>query len=144
MSTKKDNRATFIILIIIICLPFLSGLAYKYRSELKIEQRIVNIRARLVKDNRITVKLNLIAGVNDKDLRVAFSIPCKDIETKQKIIENMAKIKHEMLMSMDDPQNKISIEKRDFKKIKSNCLTILTKYAPVDVSKVYVEFFAHN
>lgn len=144
MLTKKGNRASFIVIIIIICLPFLSSLAYKYRFEFKIKQRLVNMKNLYLKNDRIVVRLNLVAGVNDRDLRLVFCIPCKDIDTKLKIIEHMAKIQHEMLMSMDDPQNKISIEKRDFKKIKANCITILTKYAAVDVRNVYVEFFAHN
>ena len=32
----------------------------------------------------------------------------------------MVRIKHEMIMSMDNAQNKISIEEMDFKRIKSN------------------------
>ena len=120
------------------------GLAYKYRTELKVEKRFLQIKEALFSSERIEVKMNLIAGVNGKDLRIKFNIPCDNQKTKDNILENMTRIKHEMLMSMDNEENKISIEQRDFRRIKSNCLAILNKYAPVDVNKVYVEFFAHN
>ena len=104
----------------------------------------MEIQNALSNENKIFVKMDLVVGVNDKDLRVIFRIPCENMKEKRKIMENMAAIRHEMLMSYDDSLNKQSIEERDFQKIKSNCLAVLNKYASVDVDKVYVEFFAHN
>ena len=125
-------------------MPFLFGLAYKYRSGLRLEKRFIQIKNAIFSRDRIFVKVDLFARVNGKDLRIIFNVPCKDMETKQNITKNMARIKHEMLMSMEDTQNAISIEKRDFARIKSNCVEILNKYAPVDINKVYMDFFAHN
>ena len=144
MSGTKDKKAPLIILVLIVCIPIILGLAYKYRSELKIGQNLVQLKKAVLSSDGIFVKIDLFAGVNNKSLRVIFNIPCKDMKTKQDILDNMTIIKHEMLMSMDNPQNKISFEKRDFKRIKANCLAVLQKYAHVDVNKVYVEFFAHN
>ena len=144
MPGKKELKISLIIIIIVLCIPLTLRLAYKYRTGLNIEKRIIQLKDALLSGDRIAVKINLLAGVNGKDLRVVFYIPCNDQKTKQDIIDNMVRIKHEMIMSMDNAQNKISIEKRDFRRIKSNCLTKLNRYAPVDVNKVYVEFFAHN
>jgi len=143
MSSKKENKILIIISIVILCMPIVLGLAYKYRSELKADKRFTQIRDALFTGERIEVKIQLIAGINDKDMRVMFNIPCKDLKTKQGILDNMARIKHELLMSMDNAQNKTAIERRDFKRIKSNCLAILKRYSS-DVNEVYVDFFAHN
>ena len=144
MASKKENKISFIIIAIILCIPFALGLAYKYRAELKLNDQFVKIRDSFSSSKTIMAKVDFFAKVNDKHLRVIFNIPCKDMKTKQDILDNMTRIKHEMLMSMESDQNKISIENREFRQIKANCLVILKKYAPVDVSKVYVDFFAHN
>ena len=144
MDRKKEHKISLIIITIILFIPCALGLAYKYRSELKLEKPFVQIRDAFSSSKMIIAKVDFFAKVNDKHLRVIFKIPCKDIKTKQVILDNMTRIKHEMLMSMDNEQNKMSIEKRDFRRIKSNCIAILNKYAHIDENKVYVDFFAHN
>ena len=144
MPNKKENKISMVIIVILLCIPFLFGLAYNYRSELGLDKRFMQIKDTIFSSEEIVAKIDLFARVNDKHLRIIFKVPCRDMETKQKIMNNMARIKHEMLMSMDNVQNMSSIEKRDFAGIKSNCIETLNKYAPVDVSKVYVDFFAHN
>lgn len=144
MPSKKENKAALILVIFIVCIPFLLGFAYRFRNELKIDERLMQLKDAIFSNEGIYVRLNLLAGVNNKDLRIVFSIPCKDEKTKQDILDNMTVIKHEMLMSMDDARNKISVEKRDFQRIKANCLAVLNRYAPVDINRVYVEFFALN
>ena len=144
MSGTKDKRAPLIIFVLIVCIPIILGLAYKYRSEINIDQNLTQLKNAFLSSEEMFVKIDLFAGVNNKSLRIIFNVPCKNMKTKRDILDNMTIIKHEMLMSMDNPQNKISIERRDFKRIKANCLAVLKKYAQVDVNKVYVEFFAHN
>lgn len=144
MSTKKEHKITVILVVIILCMPFCLGIAYKYRSELNLEKRFIQIKSAVLSRNRIVAKIDFFAKVNGKDMRIIFEIPCKNMKTKQVILDNMTRIKHEMLMSMESDLNKMSIEKRDFRRIKSNCVEILNKYTPVDVNKVYVNFFAHN
>lgn len=144
MESKKEHKISVIIFIIILCMPVVLGLAYKYRSELKLDKPFVQIRDAFFPGKMIIAKIDFFAKVNDKYLRIIFKIPCKDMKTKQNILDNMTRIKHEMLMSMDSEENKISIENRDFRRIKSNCLGVLKKYAHIDENKVYVDFFAHN
>lgn len=144
MASKKEHKIPLIIITIIVCIPLALGLAYKYRGELRLNSKFTQIRKAFVSSQAIVVKVDFFTKVNGKDLRVIFAIPCKDMKTKEDILNNMTRIKHEMLMSMENEQNRISIEKRDFRRIKANCLEILKKYAPVDVSKVYMDFFAHN
>ena len=144
MPSKKENNISLILIVILLCIPFLFGLAYQYRSELSLEKHFTQIKNTIFSREKIIVKVDLFTRVNGKDLRIIFNVLCKDMKTKQNITNNMTRIKHEMLMSMEDTQNMISIEKRDFTRIKSNCVEILNKYAPVDVNKVYVDFFAHN
>ena len=144
MSGIKQNRVPLIILVLIVFIPLILGLAYRFRSELNIDQEVRQLKESFFSSDGIFVKIDFYAKVNNKDMRIIFNVPCKNVKTKQDILDNMTKIKHEMLMSMEDAQNKISIERRDFKRIKANCLAVLNRYAPVDVNKVYVEFFAHN
>ena len=144
MPNKKEKKISLIIIAIIVCIPFAVGLAYKYRAELKLSDQFVQIRNSFSFSKMIIAKIDFFAKVNDKHLRVIFNIPCKDMKTKQGILDNMTRIKHEMLMSMENDQNKISIDKRNFRQIKANCLEILKKYTPVDENKIYVDFFAHN
>ncbi|MBN2418144.1 MAG: hypothetical protein JXL81_02070 [Deltaproteobacteria bacterium] len=144
MQSKKEYNLSIIIIVILISIPFLFGLAYRYRSELRLEKRFMQMKSAVFSSDNIVAKIDLFARVNDKHLKIIFKIPCKDMKTKQDIMDNLPRIKHEMLMSMESDYNKISIEKRDFNRIKSNCLEILKKYAAVDVNKVYVDFFAHN
>ena len=144
MPSKKENKITLIIIILTLCIPFALGLAYKYRSELKLEKRFSQIKETVFSRDAIIAKIDFFAKVNNRDMRIIFKIPCKDMKTKEYIQDNMTRIKHEMLMSMDDEQNKISIEKRDFGRIKANCLQVLKKYSAIDADKVYVDFFAHN
>ncbi len=144
MPIKKDNKITLILILIVIGIPLLLGIAYRFRSELRLEQHFSQVSHSLFSKKDLFVKIDIFAGVNKKDLRIIFNVPCKNIKTKQLILENMTVIKHELLMSLEEEQNREAVEERDFGRIKSNCMSILTRYASVDVNKVYVEFFGHN
>ncbi len=145
MSEKNDKRTSIItIIMVIICIPLVLSMAYRFRRELKIERQIMQIQNALSNENKYFINMDLVVNVNDKDLRIVFRIPCESMRMKKRILENMTVIRHEMLMSYAGPVNKQFAEERDFEKIKSNCLAVLNKYGPVDIENVYVEFFALN
>lgn len=141
---KNEKKTSFILILFLISVPFVSGLAYKYRHELRISEKISDIKDSLFSSGNIQFKFDLIASVNDKDLRIKFSIPCKTMSEKQHLTRKLYIIKHEMLMSLDNMDNIYSVNKRDFKRIKANCLRVISKYCEVDSDNAYVEFFAHN
>ena len=142
---KTDEKYTFIILIFTLGLILtITGLAYHYRKEMDITQRVMNVKNQLFPPREISVKFHLLAGIGDKSLRVKYSVPCKNIKQKEYITKRIPRIKHELLMSMSNQAIAQSIEERDFKAIKKNALQVINSYSTEPIKRLYVEFFFLN
>lgn len=144
MEDYKEKNTVIVIIITLCTILFLTGLAYKYREELNFAQWVIDIKDSLFTSHRIGIKFHIVTDIGDQCLRVKFYIPCKNIREKQDIVEEIIKIKHEMLMSLSRPENIHSIKNRDFSGIKANCLDIINKNSPTLVKKIYLDFFILN
>ena len=144
MEEKSQRHTFFTLIFILVAILTLTSLAYRYREEIEIPRRIMSLKETLFPSDRINVKFQVVAGINGKNLRVKFAVPCGNMKQKYKILKRLPGVKHEMLMSMTRPEVIQSIEERDFGAIKRNSLQVINRYSPEKIDKLYMEFFFLN
>ncbi|MFC1866931.1 hypothetical protein ACFL0H_02180 [Thermodesulfobacteriota bacterium] len=144
-TNDMNQKYTFFTLIAILALILmLSGLAYRYKEELHISQRLNTAKEKYLASQEISVKFNVIAGIGEQCLRLGFSLPCRNLVHKNKISKRLPAIKHELLMSMSRPEVAHLIEKRDFGAIKKLALQLINNHSTEKMKKLYVDFFFLN
>ncbi|MFC1819828.1 hypothetical protein ACFLZG_01925 [Thermodesulfobacteriota bacterium] len=117
---EMNQKYIFIFLcFILVMMLTLTGLAYRYREKINISQRLREVKDRFNSSEQIKVTIDIVAGINEKSLRLQFSVPCKDVNQKQYIMKRLPRIRHELLMSVNRPEVLQSMEQRDFKAIKN-------------------------
>ena len=144
MRVTNEKIAIFVIIFVLVSILTLTGLAYNYREEIDFSQRIRTIKNRVFAKEEVSLKFNLVAGINEKSLRVKFSIPCENIKQRHCILKRLPIIKHELLMSMSRPEVMRSIEERDFNAMKRGSLRIINSVSNEAINRLYVEFFFLN
>ena len=144
MRITSEKIAIFVIVFLLGSILTLTGLAYNYREEIDLSQRIRKIKNRVLEKEEVSLKFNLVAGINEKSLRVKFYIPCKNMKQRHHIFKRLPVIKHELLMSMSRPEVIQSIEERDFNAMKKGSLKIINSVSNEVINRLYLEFFFLN
>jgi hypothetical protein len=142
MKQTNEKQTFFILICVLLILLILTGLAYRFRQEINVPKRLQDAKTLLFSSDEIYVKFNIIAGINDQNLRIKFSVPCGSLTQKYDMMKKIPMIKNDMLMAMSRPDVITSVEERDFKKIKKHSLQVINNYSDKKIKKLYVEFFA--
>ena len=141
-SKKNEDKKTAVIpVIILFCVMILTVLAYQYRDDLNFRERWAGFKNSIFSSHQTGVKFDIMTDIDDQRVGVKFYIPCKSMREKQKLEKKITLIRHELLMSMSVQENIQFMKSRDFAKIKSLCLSIINRFSPAPVKKVYLEFF---
>lgn len=144
MKKTNEKRAFFILICLLLTLLISTGLAYKFRSELHISQRLRDAKSLLFDSKEILVRFNVIASIDDQQLRIIFSVPCRSLNQKYDMMKILPVIKHELLMALDRPDVIKYVVKRDFKSLKKQSLQIINNYSDKKIKRLYVEYFSLN
>ena len=133
MRITSEKIAIFVIVFLLGSILTLTGLAYNYREEIDLSQRIRKIKNRVLEKEEVSLKFNLVAGINEKSLRVKFYIPCKNMKQRHHIFKRLPVIKVIQ-----------SIEERDFNAMKKGSLKIINSVSNEVINRLYLEFFFLN
>jgi len=139
MAKPKSSNTYFVLSLII----FFGGLIvflYNYREEIHIPQ----ITLEPFRHSGGNVECLVVTTIRDKSLRLSFSIPAKDKRHRERLIRELPRIKHELLMSADDPEMVSYFEKRDFVSIRKKVIELVNKHLEKPVDTVYFDSFFYN
>ena len=141
---EKDTKKALMSIVFIGLILGLTILAFQYRKELNLSDISTIAKKGFISSHQISVHLVVIAGIEDKSLRIRLNIPCKDLKQKLKILESLPKIQHAMLISMENTNVREWVKHRNFKAIKKHAVKVVNNYSAVKVDKIYMENFFYN
>ena len=144
MENTNEKNTHLILLIFVPLIIVLISAGYYFRQELNISEMFNNAKERLLTSRQLSVKINLVASIGEKCLRVNYLVPCKNLDQKLELINKLPGIKHEMLMTLYSPEMIEFVEQRNFKKIKKTSLNTINNYSKETLKSIYVECFFFN
>jgi len=86
----------------------------------------------------------VVANVALKHLRLKFSIPCSDLKDITHLNKIMPRLKHDMILSIDNENMSRSIKDRDFENIRKTILSVVNRHTRKPVKTIYFENFFFN
>ena len=136
---KDKGNIFFIIFTLLIFATILTALYYK-KDEIEVGRLILNPSQKKQNHFRCLV----VANVALKHLRLKFSIPCNDLTEITHLNKNMSRLKHDMLLSIDNDKMSRSIEDRDFDNIRKTIISVVNRHTRKPVKTIYFENFFFN
>ncbi len=143
---EKEKYSTLIAILFVVMILGLSFITYHYRLDAKFGkmQKASDKGFYSVKRKPIAANLIVMAGIDDKFLRMKLNIPLKSIYQKRELMLSFPRIQHLMLMSVSEPNMIEWIEHRNFRAIKKHALRLVNIYSTVKVKRLYMENFFYN
>lgn len=135
---KKGNIYISLLIIVFFCALVL--VVYHFREEIHIPKLTLDP----VRSGGQNVSCLLVTSVGSKSLRIGFSIPSEDEHQKMRLVRELPRIKHDLLMSADTPDLVSLYKERDFAAIKSYLLRVVNKHSDQPVKALYFESFFYD
>lgn len=134
----KTNRLITSLLIIFLC--SLVVVLYHYRKEIHIPEFILNPN----RSSGQNVSCAFVTTVGSKSLSIGFAIPAGDRRHKERLMQMIPKIQHELLLTANERDLITLYEQRDFDTLKTHLLTVVNSQVSPPVKNLYFESFDYN
>ena len=141
---KNERYTTLIALLFVGVVIGLTLLAYQYRNDSRFVKVSKALREGFNAPKKKGVEIVVVAGIEDKNLRLKLSIPIYNLKQKRKFSKRLSRIQHDLILSMGEPNMRQWVKRRNFKAIKKHVLKVVNHYSDVKIKKLYVENFFYN
>lgn len=138
--TGSSRGHSLVYLLLVFFFAALVATIYYFHEEIKIP----NLTLQPLKHEGEKVKCVLVTTVGNKNLRISFSIPSKDKRQREVLLQEIPRIKHELLISIDDPDIKSTFENREFASIRSHLVRVINKHLDQPVDTIYFDSFYYD
>lgn len=140
-ALRGANRGhSLVSLLLIFFFAALVATIYFFHEEI----RIPNLTPHSITQPGEKVDCVLFSSVGNKNLRILFSIPSKDKRQREVLLKEVPRIRHELLISMDDPDLMSSVENRDFDSIRSHFVRVINNHLDQPIDTIYFEGFYYD
>ena len=144
MPMDKNKKSTLIALLFLVSIIGLSLATYQFRHDPKFAQIATIFKDGFRPAKQVEADLVVVADIEEKVLRMNINIPCKNISQKRTLMRSLPRIRHQMLMSLDEPMMRQWVEHRNFTAIKKHALSLVNSYSSVKVKSLFVRNFYYN
>ncbi|MBN1106111.1 MAG: flagellar basal body-associated FliL family protein [Deltaproteobacteria bacterium] len=136
-----EKRKISLSILFVIVLGALIAFMVLHRRDFKLPELSLRSSPR-APDSRVVCAI--VTKIGDKHLRMGFIVHVEDRAHQETLLQKLPMIKHDLLVSANNPEWALLYEIRDFDRIRDRLLTIINDYSDKPVRDIYFESFYYD